>query len=70
MADTQQRPGYEALASQALQEQEALASLRLSLAETLGESLRIHQRSLDMIASLKREVERVRQQLKRMGTAR
>jgi hypothetical protein len=64
------RAAYRRAAQQALRERDALASLRRALVAMSEDSMRLHQRSLALIEALSRDVERVRQQIKRMSTAR
>jgi hypothetical protein len=64
------RAAYQRAAEQMLREREALASLRRALVAMSEDSVRLHQRSLALIEALNRDVERVKQQLRRMSTAR
>jgi len=64
------REAYERAAEQVVRQQEALAALREIVAAMAEDNVRLHQRSLSVIQALQRDVERHRQQLKRLSTAR
>jgi DNA repair exonuclease SbcCD ATPase subunit len=52
------------------QEQRALESVRSLVAALAEQSLRLHQRNLAIVNSMKEDLDRVKRQLKRLATAR
>jgi len=64
------RDAYGQTAERLRAERRALDSLRGMVAALAEESMRLHQRNMASIESMKEDLERVRRQIKRLATAR
>ncbi len=64
------REAYEETAEQLRDERRALELLRSMVAALADESVRLHQRNMASIESMKEDLERVKRRLKRLATAR
>ncbi len=64
------REAYQKAAEQLSREQHALGTLHKILVDFSEENLRFHEHSLEILEQMKRDVERLRRQMRRLSTAR
>ena len=67
---TQARDYYQKTAEEVRREQEALDALHSLLVELAEQSLQLHQRSAAVLEAINQDLEKVKNQLKRMAVAR